>query len=95
MASKSLIEHNARIAEILESSEGLKNPAMARELALRSDMSATAARELLAKAPADNPFLKAMNQHGPVGVQAQTATVGGDKREARIAEIKKNVGKRA
>lgn len=87
---EALLEDRLRIATILESPEGLRNPAVARELALRSPSTASAAIALLRNCPAENPYLAAMNREGAVGIAADPSGPGGDAKAARIAEIKRN-----
>ena len=82
-----------RIMAIIESKEGLLNPKMARELALRSPLDAAVARSILAQAPPESPFMAAMANEA-LGLSAMDASgaIGGDPKAARLAEIKKNVG---
>lgn len=76
-----------RIAAILESPEGKRNPAMAQKLALGSVLDAETARSILAEAPAANPYLAAMDREGPIGLSAATVDITGDPKAARLKEI--------
>ncbi|MDI4236801.1 hypothetical protein OZ411_28720 [Bradyrhizobium sp. Arg237L] len=80
-----------RIAAILESPEGKRNPAMAQKLALYSALDADAARGILAEAPAANPYLQAMDAQGPIGLSAATLDVSNDPKAARLKEIETNM----
>lgn len=80
-----------RVASILESEAGLKNPKMAIELALRSTMETDSAIALLASAPAQNPFLEAMAKFGQVNISAAVNAPPEGSKEARLAEIKQSV----
>jgi hypothetical protein len=80
-----------RIAAILESPEGKRNPGMALKLALYTQNDAETARIILAEAPAANPYLAAMEQHGPIGLSATMTEINADPKAARMEEIKKNM----
>ncbi len=92
-----ILQERLRIAEIFESKEGLKNPKMARELALRTALDPESARRLLAQAPAENPFVEAMAREGlnlnAVEASGGEGALGEDQKERRIREIKANVGR--
>ncbi|MDA9498434.1 hypothetical protein [Bradyrhizobium sp. CCBAU 11357] len=77
-----------RIAAILESPEGKRNPAMAQKLALGSVLDAETARSILAEAPAANPYLAAADRECPIGLSASTVDIAADPKAARLAEIK-------
>ena len=79
-----------RISSILESAEGKRNPAMAQKLALYSPLDAETAKDILASAPAANPYLAAMEQQGPIGLNAPVADFSNDPRAARLKEIEEN-----
>ena len=80
-----------RIASIIDSPEGKRNPAMANKLALYSSLDAETARDLLASAPPANPYIAAMEQQGPIGLNAAVTEIAGDAKAARLAEIKESV----
>ena len=80
-----------RIAAIIDSPEGKRNPGMANKLALYSSLDAETARTILAEAPPANPYIAAMEQEGPVGLNAPVADLGGDPKSARLAEIEKGM----
>ena len=90
-----ILEERRRVAAIVESKEGLRNPKMAHELAFRTSLDPESARRLLAQAPAENPFVEAMAREG-LGLNAIEATggegaLGEDPKERRLREIKENV----
>jgi|APCry1669190731_1035312.scaffolds.fasta_scaffold20275_2 hypothetical protein len=85
--NSAVFSERVRVAAILESPEGKRNPAMAAELALRTALDAEQARAILATAPAANPYIAAMNREGPIGLDAPTADMSGDPKAARLAEI--------
>jgi hypothetical protein len=90
MATKAEImaEDRHRISTILESPEGLRNPAMARRLAIERGMDARDAIELLKSAPAANPYLAAMDAQGAIGIGAPATASGlSDPRDLKRAEI--------
>ena len=91
-ANEMVMSERLRVSGILESKEGVSRPAAARELALRSDLSAEQAIALLATMPVDNPFMQAMQSEGQIGIGAQApgGTGGGlsDPRAAREAELR-------
>jgi len=76
-----------RIAAIIDSPEGKRNPAMASRLALYSPLDAEIAKDILASAPAANPYLAAMEQQGPIGLNAPVANFSNDPKAARLKEI--------
>jgi|GEM_PF-3367340 len=80
-----LVAERLRISSIIESSEGKRNPELAAELALRSNMDAEAARAILAKAPSDNPFMQAMQSES---INVGPAPLDPTGKAARLAEIK-------
>lgn len=83
------LNERARIAKILESSEGKRNPQMAAKLALYTPLDVETAKSLLASAPAANPYLAAMDREGPTGLDAAAAPdFANDPRAKRMAEIK-------
>ncbi|CCE01080.1 hypothetical protein BRAS3809_4190003 [Bradyrhizobium sp. STM 3809] len=43
---------------------------------------------MLAKAPASNPFLEAMDSQGPIGLSTAAADFTNDPKAARLEEIK-------
>src|SRR5437016_336516 len=88
-AESCILTERLRIASIIESPEGIRNPKMAREFALRSPVDPLVARAILAQAPAASPFSDAMAGEvlGLSAMNASSAIVGGDPREARLAEI--------
>jgi hypothetical protein len=87
-----LFNERNRISEILESPEGKRNPEMAATLALRTSLDVDTARDLLAKAPAANPYLAAMDREGVVGLNSATADFSApDPKAAREQEIKENM----
>lgn len=77
----------ARVIAILESSEGLRNPELARKLALHSSLDVDSAKNILASAPSANPYLSAMQLEGPTGIEASGVPVSGDAKAERLAEI--------
>jgi hypothetical protein len=76
-----------RIAAILESPEGKRNPAMASRLALYSSLDAETSRGILADAPAANPYLAAADRECPIGIGTTTTQIVGDPKAERLAEI--------
>lgn len=83
-----ILQERLRIAAIIECSDGLTRPEMARQLALRSNMGATEAVELLKTVPASSPFEGAMNAFAgtlPGNLNAPPPSL--DPRSARLAEI--------
>lgn len=86
-----VLSERMRIAAIVESAEGRKNPELASELALRSALDVDSARAILAKAPGANPYLAAMAKEGPVGLAADTADFTNDPRAARLKEIEQSM----
>jgi hypothetical protein len=89
-----VLSERLRVAAILESPEGKRNPAMAHELAFRQALDAEQAITILSLAPTPqvvSPYLAAMAKEGPVNLSAATADLSGDPKAARIAEIKANV----
>jgi hypothetical protein len=90
-----VMSERLRVAAILESAEGKRNPAMAQELALRTALDAETARSILARAPAANPFTEAMSRQGPInmgdGIGATVETFTNDPRAARLKEIEVSV----
>jgi hypothetical protein len=90
----SVLSERMRISGILESPEGRRNPELASELALRTSLDIGQARGILAKAPAANPYLAAMQLQGPIdglGSSAATADFSSDPRAARLKEIEVSV----
>lgn len=86
--SAAILSERLRVSAILESAEGKRNPQMATELALRTNLDVETARGLLAKAPAANPYIAAMEREGPVNVNAATADFNpADPKAARKAEL--------
>lgn len=80
-----------RISAILESAEGKRNPTMAQKLALYSPLDAETAKNILASAPAANPYLAAMDREGPIGLNAPVADFANDPKAARLKEIEQAV----
>lgn len=89
--NSAVLSERLRVAAILESSEGKRNPAMAVELALRTALDAEQAKAILAQAPAANPYLAAMGKEGPIGIDADAPNFGEDAKTARRKEIRQNV----
>ena len=79
-----------RVADIMESPEGLLRPKAALQLALRSTMDSVSTIEFLRTLPADNPYLAAMNAEGPIDIGGANvgASMSTDKKAARLAELK-------
>jgi len=90
-----MFSDRARISAILESPEGKRNPTLANELALHTTLSAEMSKSILSKAPADNPYLAAMNSQGPIEGLGGTAATADfqpqDPKAARLKEISENV----
>lgn len=88
-----VMEERARIAAILESPEGKRNPSAAMEFALRSDMKPDQANAILGQLPAANPYLEAMKAEvigimpGSTTAEALGMTTEGGAKEARLAEL--------
>ena len=80
-----------RVADILESEEGKRNPAMAQKLALYSVLDVETARSILAEAPAANPYLQAMDREGPLGLGAAMVDIPDDPKAARLKELSAGV----
>lgn len=76
-----------RVADILESPEGKRNPGMAQKLALYSVLDVETARSILAEAPAANPYLQAMDREGPIGLASATVDISGDPKADRLKEL--------
>ncbi len=85
--NSAVLSERLRVAAIIESPEGRRNPALANQLALRADLDAETAKSILAHAPAANPYLAAMNAEGPIGLSADFADVSGDPKAARLKEL--------
>ena len=86
--NSAVLSERLRVSAILESAEGKRNPAMATELALRTNLDVDTARSLLAKAPAANPYTAAMDREGVVNLNAATADFSApDPKEARKKEL--------
>ena len=96
-----LMAERLRIDSIVNSAEGKKRPALAMELALRSSLSVDGANALLSKAAVESrnasaaaAFARALSMEA-IGVTSLNADGPiGDAKEKRIAEIKRNVGKK-
>lgn len=86
-----VLSERMRVAAILESPEGKRNPGMANKLALYSALDVETARGILAEAPAANPYLQAMDREGPIGISAATADFTRDPKAARLKEISESV----
>ncbi|MET4603271.1 hypothetical protein ABIB90_002749 [Bradyrhizobium sp. JR4.1] len=86
-ANAAIASERLRIAAILESPEGKRNPGMAQKLALGSALDAETARSILAEAPAANPYIAAMDSQGPIGLTAVTVDITNDPKTARLKEI--------
>lgn len=82
-----------RVAAIIESPLGKRNPAMATKLALYTSLDTETALSILADAPPANPYTAAMDQLGPTGVNgAKPADFSApDPKAARLKEISVNV----
>lgn len=93
-ANEAIMADRLRVSAILESPEGMARPRIAQQLALRSNMDATSALELLRSTPVDNPYVAAMDALGPVNIEsfatAAPSSVEG-KRAKRREEIQRNV----
>lgn len=89
--NSAVLSERVRVAAILESAEGKRNPAMATELALRTPLDAEQARAILATAPAANPYIAAMDRFGLADIESPSVDVSGDPKAARLAEIKENM----
>src|ERR1700692_669555 len=83
-----VMSERLRVAAILESAEGRRNPKMAQHLALRSTLDAETARSILAESPSANPYLDAMAIQGPInigdGIGTNVETFNSDPRAARL-----------
>ena len=92
--NSSTVIERARIAAIVNSPEGKARPEAAIKLALHNDIGAQNAIELLRTFPAENPYLRAMDVHGPSGINATpgTAPPAGSK-DARMAEIQTSMSR--
>jgi hypothetical protein len=90
-----VMSERLRVAAILESAEGRRNPRMAQHLALRSTLDAETARSILAESPSSNPYLDAMSIQGPInigeGIGANVETFRNDPRAARLKEIEESM----
>ena len=87
-----VLSERLRVSSILESAEGRRNPAMATELALRTSLDVETVRSLLAKAPAANPYMAAMDREGVVNLNAAAADFSApDAKEARLKELSASV----
>lgn len=81
-----------RVAAILESPEGKRNPSMAQKLALYSVLDAETAISILRDAPSANPYLEAMSIQGPIGLGgAAGVEVSTDPKAARMRELTQSV----
>jgi hypothetical protein len=90
-----LAAERIRIGAIIESPEGLRNPKMAIQLALRTSLDVESSRGLLAQAPADNPFIAAMSREtmdlNALSGDGEISSLGADPKAARAAELKRNL----
>jgi hypothetical protein len=86
-----VLTERMRVAAIIESPEGKRNPGMATELALRTALDVESAKAILAQAPASNPYLAAMDREGPIGLSAATADFTNDPKAARMKELTESV----
>jgi hypothetical protein len=87
-----VLSERMRVAAILESPEGKRNPGMAAELALRTSLDVETAKSILGQAPAANPYLAAMDREGPIGLSAATADFApADAKAERLKEIAEGV----
>lgn len=86
-ANAAIASERLRIAAILESPEGRRNPAMAQKLALGSALDAETARSILAEAPAANPYILASEKECPIGLGAASVDINNDPKTARLKEI--------
>lgn len=88
--SAALAVERLRISSIMESPEGLRNPDAARQLALHSTMEVASAISFLKTVPASNPYLTAMEAHGPIDIGGPSlgAPISTDARAARLEELK-------
>lgn len=83
-----LADERKRMDAILGSAEGQRNPKLARELVTQG-ATVEQAGALLKLAPAENPYLDAMDAMGTVGISGpMTSGEPVDPRAARLAEIK-------
>ena len=89
-ASAALAVDRARIKTILLSDEAKLRPEAALKLALDMGLESDSAIELLASMPqGDNPFVRAMNAEGPLGLPlaSQGPHAAPGSKEARLLEI--------
>ena len=89
-ANAAIAIERARIRDILESAEAKRNPAMAQKLALDAALDVETAKSILAEVPPANPFLAAMELHGPTGLRSATVDITNDPKAARLAEIRQS-----
>ena len=92
--NETLLNERMRLSSILESPEGVLRPEVARKLALHSSMDATSAIELMKNIPVASPYLAAMNLEGPIGIDSLSGASpnsAADKKQKRIAEIRRNI----
>ena len=93
-ANDAILADRLRVSAILESKEGLARPRIAQQLALRSNMDADSALELLRSTPVDNPYVAAMDALGPVNIESFASVAPPtpeDKRAKRLTELRRNI----
>lgn len=87
-----VLSERLRVSAIVESAEGKRNPAMASELALRTNLDVETARSLLTKAPAANPYIAACERECVVNLNAATVDFAApDPNEARKKELAESI----
>jgi hypothetical protein len=87
-----ILGDRVRVGEILTSAAGQRNPGMAIELALHTNLGAEQAIAILAQAPAANPYLAAADAQCPIGLSATTADFSpADPKAERLKEISGSV----
>jgi hypothetical protein len=86
-----VLAERMRVAAIIESPAGKRNPAMANRLALYTALDAETAKDILSQAPAANPYLAAMDREGPIGLSAATADFTNDPKAARKKELNESM----
>jgi len=95
-----ILADRVRVSAILEHPDAVGREALAKELALRSSLDAEQALALLRASPkaetsAAASFLRALGAEAIDLSSTGAAKVLDDPKAARLAEIKRNVGKRA
>ena len=85
-------DERTRFEQILRSPEGMQHPKTAIHFALLG-MTPDQAISTMATLPKESPFLDAMDREGAIGIKPGASggagfVAGGDRKEARLAEIK-------